>query len=332
MSSNNKSMGPAGLGRRPFLAAMGAATLGLAARGAPAAERGAITLIVPYGAGGPTDTHLRAVAEEAGKLLGQTLVIENRPGANGITGAVSLVRAAPDGRTLAVLPASVYREPYVKAQPYDVAKSFSYVLLLSDYTFGLAVRADRPWKDWKDFAAEAQKRPGQLNVGATGSAGTPRIVMDEVAELTKIQLNIIPFKGDAEVTNALLGGHIDAAPLSGVAAPHIEAGKLRYLAMLTPARTKRFPDVSTLKEQGVDAFIDSPYGIAAPAGLDPVELRRLHDAFHAALLSAPSQRAMGALNQSINYLDPAAYRQYALASYAREKARVAKLREKGLLE
>lgn len=291
-----------------------------------------ITLVVPYGAGGPTDQHLRAVAEEAGKALGQAIVLDNRPGASGTNAAAMLTRAAPDGYTLGVLPASVYREPFINKVPFDPASSFSYVILLSDYAFGLAVKADAPWKSWKDLAADAARRPGKINIGATGAVGTPRIVMDEVGEAARLQFNMIPFKGDAEVTNAILGGHIDAAPLSGVAVPHIDAGKMRYLVMLTPQRVKRYPQVPTLKELGIDAVIDSPYGIAGPAGMEPARVKVVHDAFKKALESVAGQRVLDQLNQPINYLGPEDYRQYALATSAREKQRVARLRAKGLIE
>lgn len=272
------------------------------------------------------------MAEEAGKLLGQNILLDNRPGANGTNGATALTRAAPDGYTLAVLPASVYREPYINKVAYDPASSFSYILLLSDYAFGLAVKADAPWKTWKDLAAEAERRAGKLNVGATGAIGTPRIVMDELADAAKLQFNMIPFKGDADVMNAILGGHIDAAPLSGVAVPHIEAGKMRYLMMLTPQRVKRYPELPTAKELGLNGTIDSPYGIAGPAGMDAARLKTLHDAFKTALESAASQRMLDQLNQPLNYLGPVDYRQYALATHAREKERVARLRAKGLLD
>jgi len=265
-----------------------------------------ITLIVPYAAGGPTDQHLRAVADEAGKALGQPVVLDNRPGASGTNGAAALVRAAPDGYTLAVLPASVYREPFINKVAFDPARSFSYVVMLSDYTFGLAVKADAPWKTWQDFAADAARRPGKLNM--------------------------VPFKGDAEVTNAILGGHIDAAPLSGVAVPHIDAGKMRYLVMLTPQRVKRYPQVPTLREQGVDAVIDSPYGIAGPAGMDPARVKTVHDAFRKALASPAGLRVLEQLNQQANAMDPEQYRRYALATTAREKERVARLRQRGLLD
>lgn len=309
------------------------AALLVLAPSAPAQERfpeRPVTLIVPYAPGGPTDQHLRVVAEEAGRQLGQNVIIDNRPGANGTNGASALARANPDGYTVAILPASVYREPHIAKVSYDPT-SFSYLLLMSDYSFGLAVRADSPWKTWADLVADAKRRPGRINVGATGAIGTPRIVIEEAAEAAGVEFNVVPFKGDAEVTNAILGGHLDAAPLSGVAVPHIEAGKMRYLVMLTEKRVKRYPDLPTLRESGLAHHIDSPYGLAGPKGLDPVRARILHDAFHKALESSASLKAMELLNQQPNYKAFDDYRQYAMASLAREKERVARLRAKGLL-
>ena len=290
-----------------------------------------ITLIQPYAPGGPTDQHLRVLVEEVGKILGQPVVIDSRPGANGVTAAAALTRAAPDGYTLGILPASVYREPYINKVPFDPTSSFSYIALLSDYSFGLAVRQDAPWKSWADLMADGKKRPGMLNIGATGAAGTPRIVMEEALAAAGVKANLVTFKGDADVVTAILGGHIDAAPLSGVAVPHIEAHKMRYLVMLTSQRVPRFPELHTLKESGGDMFIDSPYGVAGPKAMDPARVAQLNAAFHQALLSPVGTKALQQLNQQANYKGPDDYLQYAKAAYAREKARVAWMREKGLL-
>lgn len=290
-----------------------------------------ITLVVPYAAGGPTDTHVRAVAEAAGKLLGTSLVIDNKPGSNGVNAAAQMPRTAADGYTLAVLPASVYREPHLMKTPFDPRSSFSYIAMLSDYAFGFVVRADAPWKTWQEFIADARKRPGQLNVGATGAVGTPRIVTEEAAEKNGVQFNMVPYKGDAELATAILGGHVDGAPLSGVAVPHITAGKMRYLAMMTEKRVKRYPDLPTLRELGTDVFIDSPYGVAGPANIPAPIVQKLTEAFKQALQSPESLRALEQLNQTVNYMTPTAYRDYALAAYTREGERVAKLRQRGLI-
>lgn len=292
----------------------------------------AINLIVPFAAGGPADIHTRAVAEEASKVLGQTVVVENRPGASGTHGALALLRAPADGYTLALLTSTLYREPHMAKVKYDPLKDFAYILLMSDYTQGVAVRADAPWKTWQEFASDATARPGKINVGVNGVIGAPRIVMEEAADASGIQLNMIPYKGDSEIVNALLGGHLDAAPLSGITSAYIDDGKLRYLVMLTENRVKRYPAVPTLKEGGVEVWLSSPYGIGAPAGTDPARLKTLHDAFKRGLESPGSQRAMQQLNQLMYYRSQEDYRNYVVQTFGQEKARVERLRKKGLLD
>jgi len=292
----------------------------------------AITLIVPFAAGGPADIHTRAVVEEASKALGQTIVVENKPGASGTNGALTLLRAPADGYTLALLTSTLYREPHLTKVKYDPLKDFAYILLMSDYTQGVAVRADVPWKTWQEFVADAALRPNKINVGVNGIIGAPRIVMEEAADASGVQLNMIPYKGDSEIVNALLGGHLDAAPLSGIATAYIDDGKLRYLALLTENRVKRYPAVPTLKEGGIDVWMSSPYGVGAPSGTDPARLRILHDAFKRGLESPASQRAMQQLNQLMYYRNQEDYRSYVVQTFAQEKVRVERLRKKGLLD
>jgi len=292
----------------------------------------AINLIVPFAAGGPADIHTRAVVEEASKVLGQTIVVENRPGASGTHGALALLRAPADGYTLALLTSTLYREPHMAKVKYDPLKDFAYILLMSDYTQGVAVRADAPWKTWQEFANDATLRPGKINIGVNGVIGTPRLVMEEAADASGIQLNMIPYKGDSEIVNALLGGHLDAAPLSGITTAYIDAGKLRYLVLLTESRVKRYPAIPTLKEGGIDVWLSSPYGIGAPSGTDPGRLKILHDAFKRGLESPGSQRAMQQLNQLMYYRNQEDYRSYVVTTFAQEKVRVERLRKKGLLD
>ncbi len=284
-----------------------------------------IRLVVPYAAGGPTDSHLRVVAQQASIALGQSVIVENKPGANGTFGAAELARAQPDGHTIAVLPASVYREPYLNRVPFDPMK-LTYIMGMTDYTFGLAVRQEAPWHTWNDFIADVRKRPGKVSVGAAGPVQTPSIVLGELVQLMNIDLNRVPYKGDADQANDLLGGHIDAGVLSGVASSHIRAGKLRYLVMLAPKRVAQFPDVPTLRELGVDIVVESPYGIAGPAGLPPERVRVLHDAFKTALESPEGRRVLDHLNQPLNYRSPEEFTEYAKQAFAREKARMEKFK------
>lgn len=284
-----------------------------------------IRLVVPYGAGGPTDNFIRVLAHQLSTGLGQPMLVENKPGANGTFGAAELARAKPDGYTIAVLPASVFREPWLNRVPFDPLK-LTYVIGLTDYTFGLAVKADAPWKTWAEFLDQARKQPGKLSVGAAGPIQTPSIVLSELGQMTGTELNRVSYKGDAEQATDLLGGHIDAGILSGVASPYIQSGRLRYLAMLTPERVPQFPDVPTLRELGVDAVVESPYGIGAPGGLPADRLKILHDAFKTALESAESSKSLDQLNQPVNYRSPEAFTAYATETFAREKVRLEKFK------
>jgi tripartite-type tricarboxylate transporter receptor subunit TctC len=270
--------------------------------------------------------------EEARKTLGQSIVVENRTGANGTTGAAAIARAQPDGYTLAILPATVYREPHINKVAFDPLANFSYIILLTDLVFGLTVRADAPWKTFTEFAADAAKRPGKFSVGAGGGPiGTPIIATNEMAAAAKISVTSVPFRGDSDVVNALLGGHIDGAVLSGVVVPQIEAGKMRYIAAMTERRIRRFPDVATLREQAIPVWIDSPYGIAGPTSMDPARIKAVHDAFKTALEARAGTSLLDQLNQQANYKGPNEYRRYAEFAFAREKERVAKLCEAGRL-
>ncbi|RMX04350.1 tripartite tricarboxylate transporter substrate binding protein [Corticibacter populi] len=314
-----------------LLAGLGAWLATPPAHGAEPFPSKPIQLIVPYGAGGPTDAHLRVVAQQASAVLGQPVIIDNKPGANGTFGAAALARAQPDGYTIAVLPASVYREPWLNRVAFDPLR-LTYIIGMTDYTFGLAVRQDAPWQSWDDFAADVKKRPGKISVGAAGPVQTPNIVVNELMQLTGLDLNRVPYKGDSDQAADLLGGHIDAGVLSGVASSHIHSGRLRYLVMLTPERVPQFPDVPTLRELGVNAVVESPYGIAGPEGLSPEQVRILHDAFKTALESPEGRKILDQLNQPLNYRGPEAFAQYAKDAFAREKGRMEQLKASGALD
>lgn len=315
------------------LAAVGAVVLGLGLAPAAVADNfpsKPLTLVVPYGAGGPTDTFMRALATHASAKLGQTIVIENRPGANGTFGASNLARAR-DSYTIAMIPATVFREPYLTKVAYD-ANKLSYIIGLTDYVFGLAVRQEAPWQSWAEFAADAAKRPGEISVGMAGATGTARIVMGEIADVAKIDLNFIPYKGDSELTPDLLGGHVDAAVLTGTAVQYTDSGRMRYLAMLTEERAARSAQVPTFKELGFESWVDSPFGIAGPANMPPEHVKLVHDAFKSALDTSQVQEVLMGLNQPVNYMDSKTYQDYAAQSLEREKSRVEYLRAEGLVD
>lgn len=291
-----------------------------------------ITLIVPYGAGGPTDVLMRTLGEELRKALGQTVVVENRVGASGTMGASALARSRPDGYTLALLPPGVYREPFLTKVDFDPLESFSFILLLTEYVYGLAVRSDSPLRSVADFIGKAREQSGTMTVGAGGGPlGTPALTAEEMADAAGVKIVVVPFKGDADMVNALLGGHIHAAITSGVAVPHIQAGKLRYVGMFTNERVPQFAATPTMREQGVQLAIESPFGVAGPKGMDPATVALLHDAFRAAFSSVQAVNTLAKLNQVASFKNPQEYRQFAEATLAKEKQRIERLRAAGRL-
>jgi len=274
-----------------------------------------ITLLVPFGAGGATDTIVRTLADSAGKTLGQPVVIENKPGAAGTLGASAVARAKPDGYTLSVMPEPVFRLPHLQKTQFDPLHDFSYVILLTGYALGVGTRADAPWKSWQDVVADAKRRPGVITYGTTGTNGSMHVTMEEVCLKLGIQLNHVPYKGEAEIIAAMLGGHIDLGVTAGSIGNYVDAGKARWLVTWTAARTKRFPQVPTLRDLGIDIVSTSPFGIAGPRGLDPQVVRTLHDAFRKALNEPATLALLDRLDQEVSYLDSADYDAFARRRY-----------------
>ncbi|WPG40110.1 tripartite tricarboxylate transporter substrate binding protein [Variovorax sp. EBFNA2] len=278
-----------------------------------------VTLVVPFPAGGATDSLVRHVADRAGRELGQPVIVENKPGAAGVLGANQLVRSAPDGYTLSILPESVFRLPHLQKTQFDPLKDFSYVIHLSGYALGIATSSTSPWHDWQAMVADAKKRPGQISYGTTGVNGTMHVTVEEMAQRQGIRLNHVPYKGESEIIAALLGGHIDLAVTAGSIGPMVDDGKARVLVVWTAKRVPRWPAVPTLRDLGLDMVANSPFGIAGPKGMPPAVVKTLHDAFRKALEDPNTQKLLERLNQDNAYLDSEGY-----AAFARERFEAAR--------
>ncbi len=316
------------LQRRTFLKA--AATTAVVA-GTPAIGRAqafpsrAIRYICPWPAGGSTDIVMRAFAESAGKALGQTVLVENKPGASGTLGAIEMVNARPDGYTLAQLPISVFRVPHMQKVQFDTLKDYTWIACLTGYTFGLVVRADSPIKSIKDLVDFAKANPGKFTYGNTGTGTSPHLAVEEFAQKAGIVLQPVPYKGNAENMQAILGGHVMAASDATGWGPHVDAGKLRLLATYGSKRTKRWPAVPTLNELGYKTISDSPFGVCGPKGMDPAVVRILHDAFRKTLDDPAVIAVLDKYDQQVIYLDTAAYTKYARETFENEKALIERL-------
>jgi tripartite-type tricarboxylate transporter receptor subunit TctC len=285
-----------------------------------------VTLIVPFQAGGTTDVSLRALATAAEKHLGQPIVIENRPGASGTLGPSQMAASAkPDGYTLAQIPITVFREPFLRKTSYDPAADFSYVIGVSGYTFGVVVKSEAPWKTFQEFLFDAKANPGKITYGTPGTNTSPSIVMARIARQQGIKWVSVPFRGTPDEVGALLGGHIHAISDSTGWAPQVNAGQFRLLVTYGASRTKNWPTVPTLSELGINIETNSPFGIAGPKGMDPLVVKMLHDAFKKAMEEPSFAATMALLDQDIIYMSTQEYRSSVLKLIAEEKQNVEEL-------
>ncbi len=279
-----------------------------------------VTLIVPWPAGGSTDIGMRALAAATEKHLGQSIVIENKPGAAGTIGPANMAASArPDGYTVAQLALTVFRIPFIQKTSFDPAKDFTYLIHLTGYTFGVVVRADAPWKTFQELLDYAKANPGKINYGTPGAGSSLHIAMEQIAKMKGVKWTQVPFKGVAESMNALLGGHIDVVADSTGWAGSVNAGSARLLVTWGAARTKNWPDVPILKEVGIDMISNSPFGIGGPKGMDPAVVKILHDAFKKGMEEQSYIDAMARLDQEPYYMDTAAYQAYAIKQIAEQK-------------
>jgi tripartite-type tricarboxylate transporter receptor subunit TctC len=285
-----------------------------------------ITLIVPWPAGGSTDRHLRGLAELAQKHLGQQIVVENKPGAGGTLGPGGMaLTAKPDGYTIAQYPMGMVRIPHMQKVPWHPINDFSFIIGVSGYTFGMTVKSDSPFKTFNDYIEAARKQPGKIDYGSTGIGTSPHLLMEEVAANAKVQLVHVPFKGNADLQQALLGGHVMAQSDATGWDKFVDSGQMRLLATFGEKRTKRWPDVPTAKDLGYNVVSTSPYGLVGPKGMDPAVVKKLHDAFKAAMEDPKHLALLEQLNQEPWYRSGEDYRQWAMDAYARDKALIERL-------
>ncbi|MFP5477240.1 MAG: tripartite tricarboxylate transporter substrate binding protein [Gammaproteobacteria bacterium] len=317
--------------RRPLLGALMLAALGTAALSAQAQQatrafpEKPIRLVIAFPAGGPTDITMRQLAENASKVLGQPVIIDNKPGAGGTLPAQQLQTVQPDGYTLAQIPLGVFRLGYTTKINWDPIKDISYVLNVTGYAFGIVVPADSPFKNWADFVAYAKANPGKLTYGSTGTLTSPHLTTELVAQRAGIQLQHVPYKGSADLTLALMSGQLMAGADSTGWAPYVESGKMRVLNTWGDKRLARFPDAPTLKELGYDIVQNSPFGIGAPRGTPPEVVKKLHDAFKQAMEEPSYLASLAKYDMVPIYMGSADYTRFARETVEREKAVIDKL-------
>ena len=318
--------------RRSLLASSGALAAGLLApsvlqaQGAKDFPSKPITLIMPWPAGSGVDLWHRAMADAAGKLLGQPVVVDNRVGGSGTSGPAAMAAAAkPDGYTIAQIPVTLFRLPHMQKTPYDPMKDFTWILHTSGYTFGVVVRADSPFKTFKDVIEFAKANPGKFTYATPGAGTSLHIGMEQIAQKAGVKFTHVPFKGGPEGWAALEGGHVMADADATGWAPLVDAGKFRLLCIWTEKRNPRWPEVPTLNELGFGLILDSPFGLAGPKGMDPAVVKKLHDAFKAALDDPKVAELMAKYDYPKRYMSTADYAKFAKQQYDEQRVVVDQL-------
>jgi len=287
-----------------------------------------ITLICPWPAGGSTDRHMRKLAELAAKYLGQNVIVENRPGAGGMLGPAGMAaNAKPDGYTLSQLTVSAFRQPHMMKVDWDPLKDFTYIIGVSGYTFGVVVKSDSPFRSFKQLMEYAKENPGKLSYGSTGNGTSPHLLMEEVAHKAGVQLLHVPFKGNADSTQALMGGHVMAQSDATGWGKFVDAGTFRLLVTFGAEPTRW--GAPTAKELGYDVVSYSPYGIVGPKGMDPKVVKIIHDAFKKAIDDPEHHKVLKELDQVYWYKSSRDYAKWAAETLAGERATIERV---GLLK
>ncbi|MNU67709.1 Tripartite tricarboxylate transporter family receptor [compost metagenome] len=241
-----------------------------------------IRMIVPYVAGGAADITARVVAANMAKTLKGTIVVENKPGANGMIGTDFVAKAAPDGYTL-LLDASgplVVNPSLYKKTPYDPLTAFAPISQITSYQYALVVPEQSPVRSVDDLIAAARQKPGAMTYGSAGVGAGGHLAGELLAIQTGTELTHIPYKGNAQALTDVLGGQLAFTfDTTVTAAPHIQSGKLRAYAVTGPRRASSLPDIPTMQELGYKDFVVTQFqGLLAPAGTDPAIIAKLHDA------------------------------------------------------
>lgn len=279
-----------------------------------------IRLIVPYGAGG-TDLQYRKLADLAGRVLGQQVIVENKPGGGGTAAVVQMAQTSPpDGYVIGASTGPLLRQPHMQKVNYDPLKDFTWIAGLGGFTFVVTVKDDSPFKTLGQLIEWAKSNPGKLTYGSPGFASSQYLAFAELSRLAGIETTHVPFKGGSEISTAVIGGHVIVGvnTMAGVTM----SPQIRALASFNEARSPRVPDLPTVKELGYDVVQSAPYGIVGPAHMPAAIVLKLSDAFHKAVVDPENQALLDQIHQFAWFQTPQNYANWARSAFAQERAMV----------
>lgn len=238
-----------------------------------------IRVIVGYSPGGAVDIIARAVGQPVGAALGQPVVIENKPGAGTNIAMRALIDSPPDGHTLMLVANAAASNPSLYSPPpFDPQRDLTPVALVGRVPVVIAAGATSEVNAIARLIALSKAKPGSVTYGSPGNGSTPHLAVELFQRAAGIELTHVPYKGGSPAINDVLAGHVQAVAVNALEVqPHVKAGKLRVLAVLSPVRTPIFPDTPSMAESGFPNFESSVwYGFVGPAGLPPAVVARLH--------------------------------------------------------
>jgi tripartite-type tricarboxylate transporter receptor subunit TctC len=243
-----------------------------------------IQMIVPFAAGGSTDVAARLVAQHLSRALGQQVVVENKPGANGNLGIELAAKAAPDGHTILVVPETITSNPHVYKVGYDAQKDFMPVAQISRQPIVLAAHPTLGARTIAELVALAKKEPGMRYGTGSGAGSQQHMVTAWFAKIAGIELEQVSYRGGGQAINDLIAGHIKLGTLGSTPLiPHYKAGTLLLLAQSTAARSPALPDVPTFEQAGIKLTSDQWLGVFVPQGTPPAIVARLNEEIGKAL-------------------------------------------------
>jgi tripartite-type tricarboxylate transporter receptor subunit TctC len=279
-----------------------------------------IEMVNPYPPGGATDVMGRALMDAMAAQLNSRLIFLNRAGANGAIGTSAVARAAPDGHTLLFTAAvSMVVNPLTQAQAGYTLKSFDHLCQTFKNEMAIISRRDSPLRTAGDLVKAAREKPGALSYGILGIGSIPHLATVELAQAADVKFNAVPFKGDADVMQQVLGGHVDFGAVVLASAARAE---VNILGIFSQQRNPSIPDVPTLREQGFDVAPFSIGGLSVPVGTPPDIRRKLEDACRAAAQSESYGKLMKSIHQPLDYYADGGHYTRALEQDLEDKRRL----------
>jgi tripartite-type tricarboxylate transporter receptor subunit TctC len=261
-----------------------------------------IKLISPYAAGGANDIICRVLSDKLAGLLGQSVIVENKPGAGSIVASTALVKSPPDGYTIMMADIAHGANPALHSKmPYDTLKDFTPVVLVSQLPTVLLVNPKLPVKNIADLVAYARANPGKLNYSSSGFGSTNHLAAEVFKSALNLDIAHIPYQGGGEAMTALLTGQVQVLFITLPASlPHIKAGKAKALAVTSAKRSELLPDVPTVAETVLPGFdVNLWVGVVAPAGTPEPVVKRLNEAFNEALAMPAVKERLVALGGNV---------------------------------